>query len=195
METFHAHPLTFRLFLFWTGIEVDEALVERAEERLKRIHPKPNLKFIVSDLLDFNSPAWRKHVPRATILTMYFTTDGLQKIKPHIEQTLRGKRCKIFTCGYSMPGWNSQIVETVLDIPIYYYDWGNEDVNMMHIQPNDSFADKVTKGRSPSDNMDQYMGRKNKKSMFKEDPLPGYHPDDLIDYDWMNDFQESDTKK
>ena len=77
METFHAHPLTFRLFLFWTGIEVDEALVERAEERLKRIHPKPNLKFIVSDLLDFNSPAWRKHVPRATILTMYFTTDAV----------------------------------------------------------------------------------------------------------------------
>ena len=78
------------------GIEVDEDVVVLAEERLNRIHPKPNLKFIVSDLMDPESPAWLEHVPRATILTMYFATDGLQKIKPYLEQALRGKKCKIY---------------------------------------------------------------------------------------------------
>ena len=178
------------------GIEVDEDVVRLAEERLARIHPKPNLSFIVSDLMDPNSPAWQEHVPRATILTMYFAKDGLQKIRPYLEQALRGKKCKIFTCGYPMPGWDSQIVETVLDIPIHFYDWGNESVNMMVLQPSDSIADSLPQGSAaaPSDNMDQYMGRKNKKSTFVEDPLPGYHPDDLIDYGWMDDFEEKEEE-
>jgi len=101
-----------------------------------------------------------------------------------------------------MPGWDSQIVETVLDMPIYFYDWGNDEVNMMVLQPSDSFVDNLpagtrTKGgvAAPSDNMDQYMGRKNKNSTFKVDPLPGYHPDDLIDYGWMDDFEENDINK
>ena len=182
------------------GIEVDQDVVRLAEERLNRIHPKPNLNFIVSDLMDPNSPAWVKHVPRATILTMYFATDGLQKIRPYLEQALRGKKCKIFTCGYPMPGWDSQVVETVLDIPIHFYDWGNDDVNMMVVQPSDSIVDSLpataARGAAPSDNMDQYMGRKNKKSTFVQDPLPGYHPDDLIDYGWMDDFEkEKETQE
>ena len=177
------------------GIEVDEDVVVLAEERLNRIHPKPNLKFIVSDLMDPESPAWLEHVPRATILTMYFATDGLQKIKPYLEQALRGKKCKIFACGYPMPGWDSQIVETVLDIPIHFYDWGNDEINMM--MPSDSIVDSLppTKGMVPLDNMDQYMGRKNKKSTFVQDPLPGYHPDDLIDYGWMDDFDEKEEEE
>mmetsp|Transcript_18341 Transcript_18341/g.42281 ORF Transcript_18341/g.42281 Transcript_18341/m.42281 type:complete len:381 (-) Transcript_18341:61-1203(-) len=183
------------------GIEVDEAVVKLAEERLNRIHPRPDLRFVVSDLMDPDSVAWREHVPRATILTMYFAADGLEKIRPHLERALRGRTCKVFTCGYAMPGWDSQIVETVLDIPIHFYDWGKEGVNMMALQPSDSIADTLPPGAAkgagvaPSDNMDQYMGRKNTKSTFVEDPLPGYHPDDLIDYGWMDDFGEKDVGK
>jgi len=181
------------------GIDVDEDVVQLANGRLQRIHPQPNLKFLVSDLMDPNSPAWTEYVPRATILTMYFAKDGLEKIRPLLEQALRGKRCKIFACGYPVPGWDPQIVETVLDIPIHFYDWGNDEVNMMALQPSDSFVDnlpaKNMRGRvAPSDNMDQYMGRKNKNSTFIKDPLPGYHPDDLIDYGWMDDFKEENTE-
>lgn len=181
------------------GIDVDEDVIKLADERLNRIHPRPNLKFVVSDLMDPNSPAWEEYIPQATILTMYFAEDGLEKIRPFLEQALRGKRCKIFTCGYPMPGWDSQIVETVLDMPIHFYDWGNHDVNMMTLQPSDSILDNLQwrdakGGLAPSDNMDQYMGRKNKKSTFVDDPLPGYHPDDLIDYGWMNDFEKERTK-
>lgn len=179
------------------GIDVDEDVVERGQERLKRIHPQPNLRFVVSDLMDPNSPAWTEFVPKATILTMYFATDGLEKIRPLLEQALRGKRCKVFACGYAMPGWDPQIVETVLDIPIHFYDWGNDEVNMMAMQPSDSFVDNLQArgGMAPSDNMDQYMGRKNKNSTFVQDPLPGYHPDDLIDYGWMDDFKEETSEK
>jgi len=178
------------------GIDVDEGVVELAAERLQRIHPQPDLKFVVSDLMDPNSPAWTEYVPKATILTMYFATDGLEKIRPLLEQALRGKRCKIFACGYAVPGWDPQIVETVLDIPIHFYDWGNDEVNMMALQPSDSYVDALPAtskrgGIAPSDNMDQYMGRKNKNSTFVQDPLPGYHPDDLIDYGWMDDVPES----
>ena len=181
------------------GIDVDEDVVKLADGRLQRIHPQPNLKFLVSDLMDPNSPAWTEYVPRATILTMYFAKDGLEKIRPLLEQALRGKRCKIFACGYPVPGWDPQIVETVLDIPIHFYDWGNDEVNMMALQPSDSFVDnlpaKSMRGRvAPSDNMDQYMGRKNKNSTFIEDPLPGYHPDDLIDYGWMDGFNEENLE-
>lgn len=85
-------------------------------------------------------------------------------------------------------GWDSQIVETVLDIPIYFYDWGNEEANLMTLQPSDSYIDKVGKtgrnifGQTPSDNFDQYLHRKKRKSTFIKDPLKGYHPDDLIDF-------------
>lgn len=94
------------------GIDVDENIVQVANDRLNRIHPKPNLEFLVADLIDTTGKnydtAW-KHVQDATILTMYFAKDGLEKIRPLLENALRGKRCKIFACGYAMPGWESQV--------------------------------------------------------------------------------------
>mmetsp|Transcript_11659 Transcript_11659/g.21509 ORF Transcript_11659/g.21509 Transcript_11659/m.21509 type:complete len:194 (-) Transcript_11659:479-1060(-) len=172
------------------GIDVDEGIIQRATDRLQRIHPQPNIKFIVSDLMDAGSPAWTEHVPKATILTMYFAKEGLQKIRPMLEQALIGKQCKIYTCGYPMPGWESQIVETVLDMPIHFYDWGNADVEDAILRA-DSFVDELPPRMSSAGNtMDQYM-RKNTKSTFQPDPLPGFHPDDLVDYGW-DDFDSPD---
>jgi hypothetical protein len=169
------------------GIDVDEDIVQKAMDRLQRIHPQPNLEFVISNLMDPTSVAWTEHVPNATILTMYFAKDGLEKIRPLLEQALRGKRCKIYLCGYAMPGWESQMVETVLDVPIYFYDWGNADVHMLVPE---SFVDELPPGMTSS--MDQYMHNKNKGggaevADFQPDPLPGFHPDDLKDYGW-DDF-------
>jgi hypothetical protein len=158
---------------------------------LKRIHPQPNIQFLAEDLMNPNSRAWSEYVPNATILTMYFAKDGLERIRPMLEQSLRGKQCKIYTCGYEMPGWDSQMVETVLDMPIHFYDWGNSDVEDALLRV-DSFVDNLPRSmRAPSDNMDQYM-RKNKKSTFQPDPLPGFHPDDMVDYGW-NDFDNNNN--
>lgn len=93
-----------------------------------------------------------------------------------------------------MPGWESHMVETVLDMPIHFYDWGNTDDTMM-IQ-SDSFVDALPSSMTRTNKaveMDQYMKRKNIKSTFRPDPLPGFHPDDLIDYGW-DDFGSNDNK-
>lgn len=164
------------------GIDVDEDIVKVANDRLNRIHPKPDLHFVVADLMEANHPAW-KHVEEATILTMYFAKDGLERIRPLLEIALRGKRCKIFCCGYAMPGWDPQMIETVLDMPIHFYDWGNPEVEDEILT--DKFVEEIpmdTNMRS----MDKFANKK-RTSTFRPDPLKGFHPDDLVDYHW-DDF-------
>lgn len=178
------------------GYDVDEDIVQVANDRLNRIHPKPAIEFIVADLMDGNSPAW-KEVEKATILTMYFAKDGLEHIRPLVEIALRGKRCKIFTCGYEMPGWESQMVETVLDMPIHFYDWGNTEVEDSLLR-DDSISNSIPEnfGMSDMGGMDKFL--KKKSSNFKPDPLKGFHPDDLIDYHWddfEDDFEETASDK
>lgn len=178
-----------------TGIDVDENIVKIATDRLARIHPKPNINFLVADLMEPDCQAW-KELDKATIITMYFAKEGLEKLRPLLEKSLRGRRCKIFTCGYAMPGWDSQLVETVLDMEIHFYDWGNTEVEDGFFS--DSFIENMpTDFRTPE--MDKFLKRKN--STFKPDPLKGYHPDDLIDFSWdetdrtTQDDQNSGDKK
>eukprot|EP00934_Nitzschia_sp_Nitz4_P005468 Nitzschia sp. Nitz4//scaffold185_size43419//12101//12925//NITZ4_007297-RA/size43419-processed-gene-0.71-mRNA-1//1//CDS//3329539697//5458//frame0 len=172
------------------GIDVDEAIVEVAQQRLQRIHPMPPLDFYVADLVDETSPnhtrAW-DDVSQATILTMYFAKEGLQTIRPLLERALMGKQCQIFTCGYAMPGWDSQVVETVLDMPIYYYDWGNADVESGQDHGVSMDEDDMQLPASAM-GMDKFAHRKkNGSSNFQPDILKGYHPDDTIDFHW-DDF-------
>jgi hypothetical protein len=168
-----------------TGIDVDEDIVKVANDRLARIHPKPNITFLVADLMDNESETW-KELEKATIITMYFAKEGLTKLRPLLEQKLRGKRCKIFTCGYPMPGWDSQLVETILDMPIHFYDWGNTELESF-------FSDSIIEDTPDVDTrgMDRFLKKKN--STFKPDPLKGYHPDDLIDYIW-DDFGDPEPE-
>jgi hypothetical protein len=169
------------------GIDVDENIVKVATDRLKRIHPQPNLEFIVADLMDPNNPAWEK-VKDATILTMYFAKDGLGKIRPWIERALQGKRCRIFASGYPMPGWESHMVETVLDMPIHFYDWGNAELENTLLSADPMLNQLAHTDFRPKD-MDKFLKRKN--STFKRDPLPGFSTEDMIDYGW-DDFEDSD---
>lgn len=179
------------------GIDVDADIVQVATDRLARIHPPPNVSFLVSDLMDPHSLAW-DHVSRATILTMYFATPGLEKIRTLLEQALIGRRCKIFTCGYAMPGWNSQLVETVLDIPIHFYDWGNPAVDDTFFTA-DIFVSSMMEpelptaknGASAAAGMDKFLKRKD--STFQPEILKGFHTDDLIDNIW-DDFEDSDNQ-
>ena len=107
-----------------TGIDVDEAIVTVAQDRLAKRHPQPDLTFYVADLMDENHNVWEQ-VQEATIITMYFTTEALEKIRPLLEEKLIGRQCRILTCGYEMPGWESRISEVVLGTQIHLYDWGN----------------------------------------------------------------------
>jgi hypothetical protein len=188
---------------------------------------------------------------------MYFEKSGLERIRSQLELSLRrnpNTLIKIFCCGYAMPGWESTMVETVLDMPVHYYEWRRQNrgrggggglgggfakndtgsvaaaavagadaaaqdvplaadsfidqYNLSSSLPNlnrNSNTNSTNHGRSrgggmagwygQNDNvgtgvMDPFLQKKN--STFRPDPLPGYHPDDLIDYGW-DDF--SDSKK
>jgi SAM-dependent methyltransferase len=169
------------------GIDVDEDIIKVANDRLNRIHPKPNLEFIVADLMNPNHPAWN-HVEEATILTMYFAKEGLDKIRPLLEASLRGKRCKVFCCGYAMPGWDYQMAETILGMTIYFYDWGNSEVE-------DSIITDVPMiNQFPSDSLTMDKFSNKRKSTFVPDPLRGFHSDDLVDYGW-DDFEAPPEKE
>jgi hypothetical protein len=177
------------------GIDIDEDIIQVAKDRLNRIHPKPNLEFIVADLMDPHHPAW-KYVEEATILTMYFATEGLDKIRPLLETALRGKRCKIFCCGYAMPGWDYQMAETILGMTVHFYDWGNADIEDSNI------TDVPMINQIPMNNlaMDKFSNKR--KATFVPDPLQGFHSDDLVDYGWddfnpppENEVAENRTRK
>jgi hypothetical protein len=107
------------------GVDVDEKIVKLATERLAKRHPQPDLKFYVADLLDESHPVWAK-VQEATILTMYFAEEALEKFRPLLEKKLMGRECKVITCGYEMPGWDSNMSEVVLGTQIHLYEWGKE---------------------------------------------------------------------
>lgn len=104
---------------------MDDGIVAQARERLMKRYPQPPIEFITADLLDFNnSQVWDK-VEEATIITMYFVQDALQKIRPMLEERLAGKKCRIITVGYAMPGWNHSSFESELGTTCYLYNWGD----------------------------------------------------------------------
>jgi len=175
------------------GIDVDEDIIQIANERLQRIHPKPNIQFIVADLMDPQHPAW-KYVSDATILTMYFAKEGLDKIRPLLETSLRGKRCKIICCGYPMTGWDYQMAETVLGMTLYFYDWGNSDSIITDIPMIDSSTMMIATNNNNNLQMDKFSNKK-RKSTFIPDPLRGFHPDDLVDYGWDTFVEVSTDQK
>jgi hypothetical protein len=108
------------------GVDVDETIVQVARDRLAKRHPQPDLEFVVADLLmDTEHKVWNK-IQDATIITMYFAEEALRMFRPVLERKLAGRQCKILTCGYEMPGWQSRLDEVVLGTQIHLYEWGTE---------------------------------------------------------------------
>ena len=109
------------------GIDVDEGIMKQARERLLKRYPQPPIEFITADLLDFsNLEVWDTKIQEATIITMYFVEDALRKLRPLLEEKLAGRKCKIITVSYAMPGWRHTIMETTLGTTCYLYEWGND---------------------------------------------------------------------
>lgn len=107
------------------GIDVDEKIMQVARGRMAKRHPQPpNLEFHVADLMNSDQDEIWDKVRGATIITMYFATEGLLHFKPLLEEKLIGAKCKILTVGYEMPGWKSANYEVVLGTKINLYEWG-----------------------------------------------------------------------
>jgi len=109
------------------GIDIDTKIVQEAEDRLSKRHPKPSIEFIIGDLKDPKAQVWEE-VGNASIITMYFVKEALEEIQPHLERVLLGKKVRIATVGYAMPktnvGWDPTWVEVILGTPIHIYELG-----------------------------------------------------------------------
>jgi hypothetical protein len=112
------------------GIDIDETIVQLATERLRKRHPPPDVEFIVADLLNAtanNVYAWSQ-IQQATVVTMYFVDTALERLRPLLEKKLVGKSCRVVTCGYAMPGWESSVDEVVLGMELHLYEWGSSSL-------------------------------------------------------------------
>lgn len=111
-----------------TGIDIDPNLIQRAEERLSRRHPRPgNVDFVTADLLD--APELWKEMGSDpdTVITCYFVEEALQKIRPLLEEHCGSSGIRIVTCGYEMRGWHAQWSEVVLGLPIFLYELQDDE--------------------------------------------------------------------
>jgi len=135
------------------GIDVDANILQTARDRLAKRHPQPtNIHFLTADLMtsshshspsphhnNNNQDVWQ-FIQQATLITMYFATPALERLRPKLEQVLvaarthaadtkghpsQPKPLRIVTCGYEMPNWQPHAYEVVLGTTIYLYDVGN----------------------------------------------------------------------
>jgi hypothetical protein len=178
------------------GVDVDEKIVKLATERLAKRHPQPDLEFHVADLLDESHPVWAK-VQEATILTMYFAEEALEKFRPLLEKKLMGRECKVITCGYEMPGWDSNMSEVVLGTQIHLYEWGKE------LDDDSAFLGEDILKQKPEDFMHDGMSSEGKFSGSNVIDRTGGHPircydpnaddyDEADDGDWDADDKSED---
>jgi hypothetical protein len=172
------------------GVDIDENIVRVAQERLQRRHPKPDLEFVVADLLkDINHPVWEQ-IQQATIITMYFATEGLVAFRPLLEMKLVGRKCKILTCGYEMPEWISKTSEVVNAMPLYLYEWGTfYEMETEVAKEEEEDAPDDYGYSNPLQQNDKYKGMNVLDHTLNSHPLPGYNPnykqdEDEWDYDW-----------
>jgi len=73
--------------------------------------------------MDPDAKVW-KELEEADIVTMYFVTEALEKIRPRLEAALADSKCRVITCGYAMPQWEPRWTETILGLPVCLYEFG-----------------------------------------------------------------------
>lgn len=183
-----------------TGIDVDEGIVQVARDRLAKRHPPPPLEFVVADLLDPDHKVWEL-VQEATLITMYFARDALQMFRPLLEQKLVGRQCKIITCGYEMPGWESTQFEVVLGTQLHLYKWGSllEDEDLPFI---DNILATKPKELEKDDMSGAFQGA---NVIDRTNPIRGFNPrlieemnnydDEEDDEDWGDEDNELQMQK
>jgi hypothetical protein len=178
-----------------TGIDVDSKILSVATERLSKRHPKPeHLSFRIENLV--TSKAWLKDVQESTVITMYFITEALIQLRPLLEESFAkandGKICRIVCCGYAMPGWKHQWMETILDLPIYMYvsDRLYDDKSIVDWTANDREATfhEFDQSFNSTDDLEDNLRKDDGIELIE---LSLFDPNELIDDEW-DDFDSEE---
>lgn len=111
-----------------TGIDINPNLIQRANDRLAKRHPRPaNVDFVTADLLDSPELWQQMGSDPNTVITCYFVEEALQKIQPLLEEHCWSKGVRVVTCGYEMKGWHAKWSEVVLGLPIFLYELQDDE--------------------------------------------------------------------
>jgi len=98
------------------GVELSEKLVQRTNDRIRRLGLQNFASVIHGDLMDVDlSPA--------DVVTLYLMTDSNEKLRPNLERYLK-PGARVVSHDYPVPGWQAKHVEKSLDTDkhvIYLY--------------------------------------------------------------------------
>jgi SAM-dependent methyltransferase len=98
------------------GVELSEKLVDRTNERIRRLGLQSFARVIHGDLMDIDlSPA--------DVVTLYLMTDSNEKLRPNLERFLK-PGARVVSHDYPVPGWQAKQIEKALDTEkhvIYLY--------------------------------------------------------------------------
>jgi len=177
------------------GVDIDEKLVNAANERKAKRHPQPtNLEFHVQDLIGDNAGIWKTIAEEnVTIMTMFFVEDALRLLRPKLEESLKDRKCRIVSCGYPIPEWDEHWSETLLDLKIFVYNYGTP---LLDESPKPSEEDKALMATLEDDN-DQVAKSPSHYDPFndaEEIKIPLFDPNEKIDNHW-DDFDNEDAEE
>lgn len=182
------------------GVDIDEELVNLANDRKAKRHPKPdNLEFHVQDLMEENARIWKMiSEENVTIITMYFVEDALRLLRPKLEESLKDRKCRIICCGYPMPEWDAHWVESMLDLKIFAYNYGtplSDDLSKPSREENLSVSHLEHINKQQANEPDGIShGNHDPFNDAEEIEIPLYDPNEKIDYHW-DDFDEEDAEE
>lgn len=181
------------------GVDIDEKLINLANERKAKRHPQPtNLEFHIQDLLGANATIWKTIAEEnVTVITMFFVEDALRLLRPKLEESLKDRKCRIVCCGYPVPEWNEHWAETMLDLKIFVYNYGSPISDEL---PKLSEEDMALMAKLENDNK-VVASDQNSKSPTHYDPyddaeeikIPLFDPNEKIDYHW-DDFDNEEAE-
>lgn len=99
------------------GIEMDEKLVKRANERIESMNLKDRVKIIQGDLLQAD-------LSGADVVVIYLLTGSNEILRPRLEKFLK-PGARVVSYAYAIPGWKPTKVDKTdqqLGHPIYLYE-------------------------------------------------------------------------
>lgn len=79
------------------GVEIDEELCGKAEDRIKEAKLQDRARMLCTDLLAVD-------LSDATVVTLYLTTIANAKVRPNLEKYLR-KGARVVSHSFEIPGW------------------------------------------------------------------------------------------
>eukprot|EP00736_Rhodelphis_marinus_P006482 Rmarinus@m.13024 len=124
-------PETFQLAKKTLSRRVSRVIVQHDEEdgletfapMATELFPRPPGAKAVwqhGNICLFQSDALSVDLSQATLLTLYLSREGLELLKPRLEDSLQ-RGARVVTCEFPISGWEAEETKQVMDVELYLY--------------------------------------------------------------------------